>query len=71
MYVECPETTFLEQMDSFYINRYKGFKSNYFNIKIKNFTDNQDLQNLIKDYILQNIENYIPANTILNQVKFE
>lgn len=71
MYVECPETTFLEQMDTFYINRYKGFKSNYFNIKIKNFTDNQDLQNLIKDYILQNIENYIPANTILNQVKFE
>lgn len=71
MYVDCPETTFLEELDSFYINRYKGFKSNYFNIKIKNFSDNKDLQDLVTDYIKQNIQNYIPANTILNQVKFE
>lgn len=71
LYVDCPETTFLEEIKDFYINRYKGFKSNYFNIKIKNFTENSDLQQLITEYIQQNIDDFIPANTALNDIIFE
>jgi len=71
MYVDCPATTFIEEVNDFYINRYKGFKSNHFNIRIKNFTDNPDLQQLILDYIKSNINDFIPANTILNDIIFE
>ena len=61
----------LEEIDTFHINRYKGFKSNYFNINIKNFTDNDELKTLVSDYIKSNISQFIPANTILNTIKFE
>jgi hypothetical protein len=70
-YVKCPPTTMLEEMDTFHINRYKGFKSNYFNVVVKNLTDNEDLKTIISDYIKANIAQFIPANTILNTIKFE
>lgn len=71
MYINCPETTFFEEIDNFYINRYKGFKSNYYNIVIKNFSSNKDLQNIIKDYILKNISDFVPVNTMLKDIIFE
>ena len=70
-YITIPETTFIEEIDTFHINRYKGFKSNIFNIVIKNFTDNVELQNLMKTYIISKINSLKPANTILNQIRFE
>lgn len=70
-YITIPETTFIEEIDTFHINRYKGFKSNIFNIVIKNFTDNIELQNLMKTYIVSKINSLKPANTILNQIRFE
>lgn len=66
-----PETTFIEEFDKFYINRYKGYKSNKFNIVIKNFTGNEDLQNIIKSYIRSNISKFVPANNVLNDILFE
>jgi hypothetical protein len=70
-YIKAPEITMLEEIDTFHINRYKGFKSNYFNIKIKNFTDNSQLKTLIENYIRANISSFTPANTQLNEVIFE
>jgi hypothetical protein len=70
-YIKSPETTLFEEIDTFHINRYKGFKSNFFNIKIKNFTDNPDLRNLVMDYINANISQMIPVNTVLNEIIFE
>lgn len=70
-YLHIPETTFLEEIDTFHINRYKGFKSNYFDIKIKNFSDNIDVQNLLKTYIRNNIHKFIPAYCSLNRIVFE
>ena len=70
-YIKSPEITMLEEIDTFYINRYKGFKSNYFNIKIKNFTNNSQLKTLIENYIRDNISSFTPANTQLNEVIFE
>jgi len=71
MHIKSPKITMLEEIDTFHINRYKGFKSNYFNVVIKNFTDNEDLKTLVSDYIKANISQYIPANTMLNEIKFE
>jgi hypothetical protein len=71
VYLKIPETTMLEEIDTFHINRYKGFKSNYFNIKIKNFTDNENLKTLTENYIKDNISLFSPTNTQLNKVIFE
>jgi hypothetical protein len=71
IYLKSPSITMLEEIDTFHINRYKGFKSNYFNINIKNFTDNAELKTLVSDYIKSNIAQFIPANTVLNTIKFD
>jgi hypothetical protein len=71
MYTEIPEITLIEEIDSLHINRYKGFKSNIFNIRIKNLSQNTDLQGLVSDYISNNIQDFVPANAILNQILFE
>lgn len=70
-YIKTPPITMVEEVDSFHLNRYKGFKSNYFNVKIKNFTNDEKLRVLMENYIRQEISKLIPANTILNDVKFE
>ena len=70
-YVETPEITMIEEIDTFHINRYKGFKSNYFNVKIKNFSNDSTLQTLVENYIKDNISYFVPANTSLNKVIFE
>ena len=70
-YIKTPEITMLEEIDTFHINRYKGFKSNYFNIRIKNFSDDSDLRTLVENYIRANISSFTPANTQLNEVIFE
>lgn len=71
VYTECPPITMMEELDEVHINRYKGFKSNYFNIRIKNFTSDASIQSEIKKYINSNISHFIPANTILNDIVFE
>jgi len=70
-YIKTPEITMLEEVNTFHINRYKGFKSNYFNVVIKNFSDNSDLRILMENYIRANISSFTPANTQLNEVIFE
>lgn len=70
-YIDCPPITMFEEIDSFHINRYKGFKSNYFNIKISNFTTDENIQQLMESYIRGQIKNYTPAYTSLHEVKFE
>jgi len=70
-YIKTPEITMLEEISTFHINRYKGFKSNYFNIRIKNFSNDSDIRNLIETYIRANISSFTPANTQLNEVIFE
>jgi len=70
-YIKTPEITMIEEIDTFHLNRYKGFKSNYFNIRIKNFSDNPALQNLVENYINANISSFVPANTQLNKVMFD
>ena len=69
--IPIPSTTKFECIDKLFINRYKGYKSNRFNIKIKNFTDNIELQDLMKSYISDNIQKLIPVNTTLQDVIFE
>lgn len=70
-YVKSPETTFIEEIDTFHINRYKGFKSNYFNVRVKNISENTELRDMIETYIRANISSFVPANTQLNEVIFE
>jgi hypothetical protein len=70
-YINTPEITMIEEIDTFHLNRYKGFKSNYFNIRIKNFSNDSALQNLVENYINDNISSFVPANTQLNKVIFD
>lgn len=69
--VPCPPITQIEEIGGFHINRYKGFKSNIFNIKIKNFTDDVSLQSIISNEILRIIDDIKPANTVLKDIIFE
>ncbi len=71
VYTKCPPITIMEELGSVHINRYKGFKSNQFNIKIKNITNDSIVQEEIKRYITNNISQFIPANTVLNDIIFE
>lgn len=71
LYLSVPPIRMVEQIDTLHLNRYKGFKSNYFNIKIKNFTNDEIVQNVVRDYIINEISNWVPVNTILNSIKFE
>lgn len=70
-HIKSPKITMIEEVETFHINRYKGIKSNYFNINIKNFTTDENLKTLVRDYINSNISQFVPANTILNDIKFE
>jgi len=70
-FVEVSPITLIEEMEQLHINRYKGFKSNLFNIRIKNFTDNTDLRNIIIQYINNMINKIKPVNTVLNNIEFE
>jgi hypothetical protein len=71
VYMSVPPITMVEEIDTFHLNRYKGFKSNYFNVKIGNFTDDEKVQEVVRQYITSEIDNWVPANTILNSIKFE
>jgi hypothetical protein len=71
VYTKCPPMTIMEELGAVHINRYKGFKSNQFNIKIKNITNDPTIQSEIKRYIKSNISHFIPANTVLNDIIFE
>jgi hypothetical protein len=71
VYTKCPPMTIMEELAAVHINRYKGFKSNQFNIKIKNITNDATIQSEIKRYIKSNISHFIPANTVLNDIIFE
>lgn len=71
IYIPIPPTTMLEEIDKFHLNRYKGYKTNRFNIKIKNFSENESVKSLIQTYLIENISDYIPTNNSLNAVIFE
>ena len=66
-----PPMTLVEDIDKININRYKGYKTNKFNIVIKNFTEDESLRDYIATYIQNNIKKLIPVNTALNSIIFE
>lgn len=71
-YMPIPQTTFIERIENFNINQYKGNKSNKYNIIIKNFGNiSENLKSLIKMAIITNIKKISPINTELNDINFE
>ncbi|HRO65713.1 MAG TPA: hypothetical protein PKU78_05820, partial [Candidatus Dojkabacteria bacterium] len=69
--IKIPKMSGIEFIDGLHINRYRGFKSNIFDLKIKNFSDDPALQEVVKNYILSIIDDIKPANTTLHNIKFE
>lgn len=71
-YLTTPSTTYMEEIQSYSLNRYHGSKSNKYNIKIKNL-DISDVytQQVIINSITNVIKKLTPANTDLNEIIFE
>jgi hypothetical protein len=67
-----PKTTHMEEIETFHLNRYKGHKSNKYNIRIRNLQVNDEQTQLI---IAQTIKNILPkispVNTQLNEIIFD
>jgi hypothetical protein len=69
-HVPTKKYTCLEQVKFFHMNRPPGHKSNKFNLIVRGF-DDPAVQENIENYILANIDNLKPINTILNKVIFK
>jgi hypothetical protein len=61
--------TYLEKVDNFHLNKYPGFKSNRYNLKIKGISNVSDQSN-VETFIRSNIKQISPANTTLNDIIF-
>lgn len=71
-YMPTPVTTHMEEIQFYNLNRYKGHKSNKFNIRLKNLNIlDADTQNTITATIKSIIGKISPVNTELNEVIFE
>lgn len=71
-FMPSPKRTYIEEIINYNLNRYKGQKSNKFNIIIKNLDVNDTTaQNIIKQSIESIIDKIIPINTELNSIRFE
>ena len=70
-YMPTPKTTHMEEIVSYHINRYKGHKSNKYNIRIKNLDIQDEATQLIIANMIKNLLPRIsPVNTQLNEVIF-
>jgi len=67
--VPTPTFTTIEQITQFHLNRYAGFKSNKFNLKIKGF-DDPLIQERVRSYINSIIDTIKPAHTSLHDIIF-
>ena len=70
-YMPSPKTTRMEEIETFHLNRYKGHKSNKYNIRIRNLPIADEQTQLI---IAQTIKNILPkispVHTQLHEVIF-
>jgi hypothetical protein len=71
-YMPTPKTTHMEEIVSYHLNRYKGHKSNKYNIRIKNLDIQDEATQLIIANTIKNLLPRIsPVNTRLNEVIFD
>lgn len=61
--------TYLEKIERFHLNKYPGFKSNAYNLKISGIDNSSDQIN-VENFIRANIKKISPANTLLNEIVF-
>ncbi len=71
-FMPTPETTAMEQIRHFHLNRYKGHKSNRYNLRIKglDITD-EPTREIIKNTIKSLLPKITPVNTQLNTIIFD
>lgn len=70
-YMPTPKTTHMEEIVSYHLNRYKGHKSNKYNIRIKNLDIQDEATQLVIANTIKNLLPRIsPVNTQLNEVIF-
>lgn len=71
-FMPTPPTTQMEEIDTYHLNRYKGHKSNKYNIRIKNLTIEDDsTREIIRNTITSLLPKISPVHTQLNEVIFD
>jgi len=68
--ISVGDRNYIEQIDKFFMQKMPGNKSNFFNLKIKNFSANPVQQKIIEQAISNIIPSIMPANTTLNKIKW-
>jgi hypothetical protein len=64
-----PPRTYLEKIEKFHLNKYPGFKSNKFNIKISGLPSNVS-KKAVTHFITTKIDSIKPAHIFLNEILF-
>lgn len=62
--------TYLEKIKKFHLNKYPGFKSNKFNLRISGLPDTISQESVV-NFITSRIANIKPAHTVLNSIIFQ
>ena len=62
---------YIEQIERFFKHTMPGNKSNYYNLKIKNFPATEEQKIIIEQAIKDTIKKIAPADTTLNKIKWE
>lgn len=71
-FMPTPTTTQMEEIELYHLNRYKGHKSNRYNIRIKNLQiDDEATQLIIANTIEKLLPKISPVHTQLNEVIFD
>lgn len=71
-YCPTPQFTHMEEIVQFHLNRYHGFKSNKYNLRIKNMdVTDETTKNVIESSIRETVKKIAPHYTELNEVIFE
>lgn len=65
------ERSYIEEIKHWFEMQLPGNKSKFFNIKIKNFTGNNESKSIIENSIKSNLKKIIPINTTLNKIIFQ
>ncbi len=68
--VPTPPRTYMEKIERFHLNKYPGFKSNKFNLRISGIPDTISQESIV-NFINSKISSIKPAHTILNSIIFE
>ena len=69
--INLGKRNYIEQIDKFFMHKLPGNKSKVFNIKIKNFNASTKQKEIIEQSLSNAIEKIIPADTTLNEIKWE